>query len=42
MGDFRGVFALFLVAVIIVAGLAALGILLYNAVVYLNNWLNPL
>gem|GEM_PF-5601700 len=35
-------FALFLAAVIIIGGLAALGILLYNTVVYLNNWLNPL
>lgn len=41
MRDFRGIFALFLAAIIIVCGLAALGILLYNAVVYLNNWLNP-
>ncbi|MFP5344478.1 MAG: hypothetical protein ACLGGU_02340 [Gammaproteobacteria bacterium] len=42
MRDFRGMFALFLAAVIIIGGLAALGILLYNTVVYLNNWLNPL
>ncbi len=42
MRDFRGVFALFLVTVIIIGGLAALGILLYNAVVYFNNWFNPL
>ncbi len=41
MRDFRGVFALFLVTVIIISGLAALGILLYNAVVYFNNWFNP-
>ena len=38
----RGAFALLLAAIIVACGLGALGILLYNVVVLVNNWWNPL
>ena len=38
----RSVFAAGLAIIIVVCGLTALGILLYNVVVLINNWLNPL
>ncbi len=38
----RSVFAGVLAVVIVVCGFAALGILFYNVVVLINNWLNPL
>ncbi len=38
----RSVFAVVLAVVIVGCGLTALGILLYNVVVLINNWWNPL
>mgnify|MGYP006952611047 CR=1 FL=1 len=38
----RSVFAVVLAVIIVVCGLTAMGILLYNVVVLINNWWNPL
>jgi hypothetical protein len=38
----RSVFAVVLAVIIVLCGLTALGILFYNVVVLINNWLNPL
>ena len=38
----RSVFAVLLAAIIVIGGLTVLGILLYNVVVLINNWINPL